>query len=697
MIEDKDFESHGTSEELVVVLHGLGGSRETMKGVVAAIRAKKPNADIYCPNLPYGGGLLGVFCRVPVEDIIKSVMETMLRHWESGKQATAQGNSNRYGSITLIGHSLGGVLARKIAILAHGETPGTPFEQQFAEYRNPGPFAHAIKRIIMLAGLSRGWTVSSADSWRTAFVWGALEIYGEMAAWVTGTSYTVFAVRRGAPFLVQTRLQWLALVMRPMTMTTNPPKWNPAISLLAKDRLRLLCQNCLPNFDLIQLLGTEDDTVSPEDMLDNSVEMEHSNYFIIEVPNSTHQAIVEMKRPPAKERALVDGQPEYQRYLQPEYQRYLQFELALSKNRQELGEIAVKWEDVSDLMPDEPEWGVTDVIFVIHGIRDKGFWTQKIARRVKQLARTETTDPKRITDLPYRSVTASYGYFAMVPFVLQPVRTRKVAWLMDQYTEARVRYPNAKFSYVGHSNGTYLVARALKDYPAARFNRIVFAGSVVRSDYDWKEIAMGADGELCQAPRVEKVLNYVATGDWVVAMFPKAMQPYKSVDLGGAGHDGFDQAFRLQRDENLKDAADAIKNSAVLELAYVRGRHDAAIRETHWGDIASFVVKGTLPWLSGDAIQQQQPQDNLPDRSFAKIQPRWSQVLGERSTDLFALLVALILGLGFWLAWRIFDAPPCLPSLEAAACASEITSQVVKRVALFLAYLLFLGIVATRF
>jgi hypothetical protein len=286
----------------------------------------------------------------------------------------------------------------------------------------------------MLAGLSRGWTVSSADSWWTAFLWGVLEIYGEMAAWLTGTSYTVFAVRRGAPFLVQTRLQWLALVMRPMAM--NAQKWSPAISLHARDRLRQLCQDCLPDFDLIQLFGTEDDTVSPEDMLDNSVEMENINYFIIEVPNSTHQKIVEMKRPADEKRALD--------HEQPEHQRYVQFQLALSKNRRELGKIAVKWEDVSDIMPDEPEWGVTDVIFVIHGIRDKGFWTQKIARRVKQLARTETTDPKRITDLPYRSVTASYGYFAMAPFVLQPVRTRKVAWLMDQYTEARVRYPNAK-------------------------------------------------------------------------------------------------------------------------------------------------------------------------------------------------------------------------------------------------------------
>ena len=118
---------------------------------------------------------------------------------------------------------------------------------------------------------------------------------------------------------------------------------------------------------------------------------------------------------------------------------------------------------------------------------------------------------------------------------------------MDQYTEARVRYPNAKFSYVGHSNGTYLVARALRDYAAAKFARIVFAGSVVRCDYDWEKYSKAADGEICRHSRVEKVLNYVATSDWVVAMFPKAMQLYRPIDLGGAGHDGFKQAFSLRQ------------------------------------------------------------------------------------------------------------------------------------------------------
>jgi hypothetical protein len=63
------------------------------------------------------------------------------------------------------------------------------------------------------------------------------------------------------------------------------------------------------------------------------------------------------------------------------------------------------------LPPNHNDDKVTDVVFVIHGIRDKGFWTQKIARAIKKEAEERT-------DTEFRSMTTSYGYFAMAPFVL---------------------------------------------------------------------------------------------------------------------------------------------------------------------------------------------------------------------------------------------------------------------------------------
>ena len=219
----------------------------------------------------------------------------------------------------------------------------------------------------------------------------------------------------------------------------------------------------------------------------------------------------------------------------------------------------------SDDAPQSTNDKVTDVIFVIHGIRDEGFWTQKIARHVKFVGESTTRH--------FQTETLSYGYFAMLPFLLPSRRRAKVEWLMDQYTEALARYPKAEYSFVGHSNGTYMLARALRDYPACHFKRVVFAGSVVRCDYEW--------AKLLREKRVEAVLNYVATADWVVALFPKALQPLRVFDLGSAGHDGFEEA---------SPAVDQVH-----QFEYVRGRHDAAIHEQHWDAIARFIVFGTPP------------------------------------------------------------------------------------------------------
>ncbi len=72
---------------------------------------------------------------------------------------------------------------------------------------------------------------------------------------------------------------------------------------------------------------------------------------------------------------------------------------------------------------------------------------------------------------------------------------------------------------------------------------------------------------------MEKVLNYVASGDWVVAWFPNAMQMLNWQDLGGAGHRGF-------------------QSNQVNQIQYVKGAHSAALHEDNWNAIADFVIEG---------------------------------------------------------------------------------------------------------
>jgi pimeloyl-ACP methyl ester carboxylesterase len=565
-------ERHGQHNKLYVVLHRYCSSPKALLPIRRAIRKIDPDADIYAPRMPFAGWL-GWLCLRDATTVVRDLIASIDRIVEDRNSQPGPG----YQAINLVGHSMGAVLARKIAIIAHGEPQlaaedrnlYAPFEAEFEAYaKSPRSWARLIRRLVLMAGMNRGWSPSSAMNWLTAIKWRASTAIGEM---FLGGKPIIFDIRRGAVFSVQTRLQWLALMHR-----------------RKKDR---------PNLIVVQLLGAVDDVVAPDDSVDYAVDTNdendsnedahssvHRSYFYLEVPRSGHKDIIKLVIPD-----LPDVPPQDWTAPSPEQLselsrtasrrlsgilRYIEFWHALKDSPAVLRKRAVRRSQMSDSLPPAPDRDVTDVVFVIHGIRDKGFWTQKVARAIKEKAaagRDKIIDdePKKMN---VRSVTTSYGYFAMAPFVLWWIRKGKAEWLMDQYTEARAHYPEARFSYVGHSNGTYLVARALKDYPAARFRRIVLAGSVVRRDYRWME--------LIDKGRVEKVLNYVATGDWVVGWFTNGMQLIRILDLGGAGHVGFREAS---------------PDGPVHQVCYIKGAHGAGHEERHWPDIARFIVSGCVP------------------------------------------------------------------------------------------------------
>lgn len=608
-------ECYGARRQLFVVLHAFCSTSKKMQSIRDAIHDVYPDADILTPKLPFAG-FWGFLCTQDASDVVARIVGDIDRI--VAERTTASGET--YDAINFVGHSIGAVFARKIAIVAFGEqdrsdcpTLNAPFETALEKYHTPRSWKDRIQRIVLFAGMNRGWTTSSAMDWITSVKWKLGTFFGQSILARFGDPI-ILDIRQGAVFSVQTRLQWLALMHRKKPGTR-------------------------PKIIVAQLLGTVDDIVSPDDSVDYavdaadddgkaSVQVQDRSYFYLEIPNSGHKNAIVLHRPADVDTAMKTerfvtaiqpGQTEQQFEQLCAEQRYVVFRRALCYSPAELAADPgmVKRDEMADSLPNPPDWKVTDVVFVIHGIRDMGFWTQKIARAIKQEAGAVNLNAARhARKLDFRSVTTSYGYFAMAPFVLPWIRRQKAEWLMDQYTEARAHYPHAEFSYVGHSNGTYLVARALHDYPAARFKRIALAGSVVRRDYNWHDrIKQG---------RVVEVLNYVATGDWVVAVFPKGMQPIRSFDLGSAGHDGFKQAS---------------KHGPVHQVSYIAGSHGAGHQERHWSDIAKFVVCGDIP--KKDAAKQS-----------TKV---W--LMGRLSTGLLLLLLVVIGYVGYRLATF---APLCL-------------------------------------
>ncbi len=527
MIEQPIFIQRGSSSDLIVMIHGFSGSPLSYASVCGVIEqvADLENADFFIPAMPFG-----TFSRTKPANAVASIIAAIDKLWS---QSVAR--NSPYERIYFIGHSMGGLFVRKAYVCATGTHPDAPIESEYDDALSaveaprcgePRPWASHVERIVLLAALNRGWSISHHLGFKNALLWSFGSLIGHFWTYVSRSDerHLVFAMRRGSPFITQLRVQWIRMRQRAASGDDGQP--GSAVT--------------------VQLLGSVDDMVSPEDSVDI---VAGGDFYYIDVPFSSHASILDMTT--SSEEGVG---------------RAACLVTALTYCAVCLDRETVRPADEGLTVRED----VTDVVFVIHGIRDTGYWTQKISRRAiargAQLGRIVASE------------TSTYGYFPMLPFILPGTRRKKVEWLMDEYAEAVARYPNAEFAYMGHSNGTYMLAAAIIDYPVARFTNVVFAGSVVTTDYDWSTyIASG---------RIGAVLNYTASSDAVVAFFPKLFQKPRWQDLGSAGHDGFDQART---------------NPRVKELGPIKGGHSAARQESEWDSIATFLIEGTAATPSTEA------------------------------------------------------------------------------------------------
>lgn len=547
---------------LAVILHGWTGSPATMADVREAVVEKMADAaglDLFVPLLAHAR-LLSMTSpgRITV-DLIDAM-------------ARICADPGTYRDIVLIGHSTGAVLARRLFLVAAGADALVKSEGELAGIPSQ-TWARKVNRIISLAGLNRGWVNSGRLGWALSLGAAFLGLVGPLLP--QSKVPTVFHLRRGAPFIVTARLQWLA-------MGFDRNRRTPVV---------------------VQLLGTEDDLVAPDDAIDFAVDSEENGgYFYIELPRTDHGA------------ATVFGPGKTDPDGTAGRERKCRFQAALTRDAAGLADIAVNPSYLIDTLPPAANWDVKDVVFVIHGIRDDAYWTRRIAQHIRAKAPQPET---------FRSLTPTYGYFAILPFVLWWVRREKVEWLMDQYVGAVAAFPEARFHYVGHSNGTYLLARGMNDCPGVRFDRVLFAGSVVRRDYKWKD--------RIEAGQVRQAFNMVATADWVVALFPTGLETWRVFDLGGGGFGGF-------------------RSSAISQMRYVTGDHSAALVESQWPVIADYIVSGTEP--------------HRPNSDYAETQSLPWRLASMAATVGLVPLIAVLLA---WPGWVLWHQLPCLSGSGGAA------------------------------
>lgn len=641
------------SRELVVVIHGLSGSPASMAGVCQAIKDERPGAEFINLKMPWGRrflsffGLRTVFNSVSPERVIVDLVEEIDRRWAERDEL----GMPKFSRISFVGHSMGAVFARKLVLVAHGEItrdePGTPehgivpapFEKGLESLRRPRAWAGNIDRLVLIAGMNRGWSAADTVNWLTSVMFSLGNFVGEIKRVVSRRDPIVFAVRRGAPFLTQTRLQWLELVRDPARR---------------------------PNASF-QFIGTEDDIVSPADYLDAYVDFNDpassgtassagaKQFRLVEMRFTNHQRAIVAAPTARMSKAEVDNARHRKQLIRAAFH---------ADPDAQLGSAVIMLPELLDSLPEPVEPDVTDVVFVIHGIRDKGYWTQKIGARIKRefvshhMGSSDAGDANAIARR-IRSFTASYGYFAMLPFALGQVRRRKVEWLMDQYARLRALYPNATFSYVGHSNGTYLIASALELYPAARFKRVVLAGSIVRRAFDWDKL-------FASRHREAALLSIAANKDWVVGILSNGLSIL--TDIGSGGFRGFRQLNPRTKPPNRE----------FHEVKYVVGGHGAGVTEPIWNDIARFIVHGAVP--------------EAADPTYS-TRPNWLRRFLYDLGSLIPLpLLTLVLAGGLYLLANMFITSPLACVLE-FDCQAAIESW---RILAFLAYFWVIYLIVTR-
>lgn len=565
------------------MLHSFSSGSETLADLISVVREELGDTiDIFAPTLPYGRPLDSTGAGATVVNLVGKLDAI----WENK-------SGDKYAKVIFIGHSLGGVIARRIFLAGSLNPPDYsdgfkirdelwgPISKQRGEEKNlPCEWAPRVDRLILLATWDKGWTISDRTSWFYSIGLNILGLWGrvtELLGWRdSARGRTMLDMRKGSLFIAQTRLLWMAYRRWHNNKLRN--RYNASGPVTPLDRPPLE-QSASPI--VVQIIGAKDNFVSPQDQVDMDVEAiewqdgesesSQKKYFLMEMEDTDHGGVVDFSNALGRRRGfLLTKVNEPAEVLK---KRRKVFRDALMLDAPSLEDLS---ENPSFYFDRQAQLDpcVKDVVFVMHGIRDDGYWTHRIARSAKEAEEYPITGDhnEKLERKPLVSCTPTYGYFPMGAFVMPWIRRQKVEWFMDLYVEMRSRFPLAKMHYVGHSNGTYLAADALERYPAARLGRIYFAGSVVNANFKW--------AKHIEEQRVQRFHNARGATDWVVALLPKSID-YLS-DLGGGGFDGFADA--ASGDPRITESK---------KLA--TGEHSGAIGEGHWRAIGDFIVNGVTP------------------------------------------------------------------------------------------------------
>ncbi len=234
----------------------------------------------------------------------------------------------------------------------------------------------------------------------------------------------------------------------------------------------------------------------------------------------------------------------------------------LREDEGEIGHYELIRSALLDPVPERSEHrtirGAEAVYFILHGIRARGHstWVEDL-REMLQAAHPAA-----------KVVTPSYGRLSAWQFAMPLTRRRNLSWFQDRYAEELASNPRAQISFIGHSNGTYLLGQSLRALSGMRFERVALIASVLPSDFKWEDLFL--------ADRVGAVRNDRSNRDFPVAVLCSILRGLRMRDVGTGGYFGFPSCT----------------HGSFQEVFWHDGGHSAALRKESLQAVAEFVARG---------------------------------------------------------------------------------------------------------
>lgn len=118
-----------------------------------------------------------------------------------------------------------------------------------------------------------------------------------------------------------------------------------------------------------------------------------------------------------------------------------------------------------------------EVVFLIHGIRDRARWQSRVRRVLEEIEGVKV-------------IPIKFGYLDVFRFWF-PIWTRdqSIEFTREQIQIGKNKHKAKNYSVVAHSFGTYAISKILSDTKDLVLHRLVLCGCIVKRRYPWDSVS----------------------------------------------------------------------------------------------------------------------------------------------------------------------------------------------------------------